>query len=100
MINLFIYNCRDYFPWTITYEAFTKDVDKWTKNLKKTKIQFHRSITKPDNIQTLNGMAGKMKDEIDEKKDEMTNKITAELKEFLSVELQKFPAKQGNTYMI
>ncbi|CAB4431420.1 unnamed protein product [Rhizophagus irregularis] len=60
---------KDYFPWTIFYKAFTEDVELWQKKLEDDDISVSR-----DQIQLLNKMADKMKDEINKIKDDDLNK--------------------------
>ncbi|RGB33558.1 hypothetical protein C1646_761548 [Rhizophagus diaphanus] len=60
---------KDYFPWTIFYKAFTEDVELWQKKLEDDDMSVSR-----DQIQLLNKMADKMKDEINKIKDDDVNK--------------------------
>ena len=68
-INLFVYNYSDYFPSTITYEAFTEDVNKWPKKLEEGNIP----------IPWKDDSTDKIKSEMDKMKGEMIKKITDEL---------------------
>ncbi|GBC09753.1 hypothetical protein RclHR1_00910003 [Rhizophagus clarus] len=75
---------RDYFPWTIFYKAFTEDVERWQQKLEDDNIAVSR-----DQIQLLNEMTDKMKDEIVKLKDDDMTKIKIidkinELKQLLS----------------
>src|SRR5437764_292153 len=58
-INLLIYNYRDYFPWSIFYKAFIDDVDNWDQKLEASNIPITRN-----EIQVLDEMVSKMKDEV------------------------------------
>jgi len=64
LLILFIYNYRDYFPWTIFYKVFTDDIERWHKKLKKDNIPVVQN-----HIQMLDEMVDKMKDEIEKMKE-------------------------------
>ncbi|CAG8503655.1 hypothetical protein GLOIN_2v1771895 [Rhizophagus irregularis DAOM 181602=DAOM 197198] len=74
---------RNYFPWSIIYEAFTEDVDKWSK-----KSDAPIPCEMNDEVKDV---IAKIRDEIDEIKDEII-KFKDELKQSLS-EFQKFHTK-------
>jgi len=51
---LVIYNGSNYFPWTIIYEAFTKEVDKWSTKLEADEDPKQWKIDSlPDEIQEI-----------------------------------------------
>ncbi|PKY39702.1 hypothetical protein RhiirA4_452946 [Rhizophagus irregularis] len=62
---------KDYFPWTIFYEVFTEEVERWHKKLEEDNISISRN-----KIQLLNEMADKMKDEIIKMEDDDVIKTT------------------------
>ncbi|RGB33363.1 hypothetical protein C1646_761819 [Rhizophagus diaphanus] len=75
---------KDYFPWTIIYEVFTEEVERWYKKLEEDNVSISRN-----KIQLLNEMADKMKNEITEMEDVDVIKTTMiaklnELKQLLS----------------
>ncbi|PKY13070.1 hypothetical protein RhiirB3_424810 [Rhizophagus irregularis] len=74
---------RNYFLWSIIYEAFTEDVDEWSK-----KSDAPIPCEMNDEVKDV---IAKIRDEIDEMKDEII-KFKDELKQSLS-EFQKFHTK-------
>ncbi|PKK78332.1 hypothetical protein RhiirC2_861356 [Rhizophagus irregularis] len=62
---------KDYFPWTIFYEVFTEEVERWHKKLEEDNVSISRN-----KIQLLNEMADKMKDEIIKMEDDDVIKTT------------------------
>ena len=51
--SILIYNDRDYFPWTIAYEAFTEKVDEWSTTLEMEKARVQWTDPLPNEIQEI-----------------------------------------------
>ncbi|GES72809.1 hypothetical protein GLOIN_2v1771895 [Rhizophagus clarus] len=102
---------RNYFPWSIIYEAFTEDVDEWSKKFNapisseiKEEMKSEISKMKEEMKGEISKMKEEMKGEISKMKEEMKGEITKivkdemtklknELRQFLSAEFHEIPTK-------